>query len=65
MIEPRYQSLKILGFGSSKSTNEPLEAEIIVVRSYIELEQRSNEVVFLKLIKYWNKTGTYFRFLVK
>lgn len=44
MIEPRYQALKILGYGSSVPTKEPILAEIIVVRDYAELEQRSNEV---------------------
>lgn len=44
MIEPRYQRLKILGFGSSNPSNEPIEAEIIVVRNFTELEQRSSEV---------------------
>jgi len=50
MIEPRYQPLKILGFGSSNSTAEPIEAEIIVVRNYEELQQRSNEVILLEII---------------
>lgn len=46
MIEPRHQPLKILGFGSTQPTKELIEAEIIVVRNYDELEQRSNEVRF-------------------
>lgn len=44
MIEPRSQTLKILGYGSTVPTTEPIEAEIIVVRSYTELEERSDEV---------------------
>lgn len=44
MIEPRYQSLSILGYGRTVSTSGPIEAEIIVVRDYDELEQRSSEV---------------------
>lgn len=44
MIEPRYQSLSILGYGKSYPTPGPIEAEIIVVRDYDELEERSAEV---------------------
>lgn len=44
MLEPRYEKLKILGYGRSVSTPGPIEAEIIVVRDYDELEQRSAEV---------------------
>lgn len=66
MLEPRYEPLKILGFGSSSSTTEPIEAEIIVVTNYAELEQRSNEVYLLGLNKYCDITGRlYFRFPVK
>ncbi|KAJ6627061.1 Carboxypeptidase Q [Pseudolycoriella hygida] len=43
MIEPRYQKLTILGYGGSVSTPGPIEAEIIVVKDYDELEQRSSE----------------------
>lgn len=44
MIEPRYQQFSILGYGGSYPTPGPIEAEIIVVRDYNELEQRSSEV---------------------
>ena len=44
MLEPRYQSLSISGYGKSVGTSAPIEAEIIVVRDYEELEQRSTEV---------------------
>lgn len=44
MIEPRYQKLSILGYGRSVSTPGSIDAEIIVVRDYDELERRSAEV---------------------
>lgn len=44
MIEPRYQSLSILGYGGSIATVNPIEAEIIVVRDYNELAERASEV---------------------
>lgn len=44
MLEPRYQSLSISGYGKSVGTAGPIEAEIIVVKDFDELEQRSSEV---------------------
>lgn len=44
MIQPRHQPLSILGYGKSVGTTQPIEAEIIVVKDYAELEQRSAEV---------------------
>lgn len=44
MIEPRYQSLSILGYGGSNGTPGPIEAEIIVVRDYNELEELAAQV---------------------
>lgn len=44
MIEPRYQKMSILGYGGSVATLGIIEAEIIVVRDYAELEERSDEV---------------------
>ncbi|KAJ6646191.1 Carboxypeptidase Q, partial [Pseudolycoriella hygida] len=44
MLAPRYQKLGILGYGKSVGTPGPIEAEIVVVRDFDELEQRSSEV---------------------
>lgn len=44
MIEPRYQSLSILGYGTSIGTPGSIEAEVIVVRDYNELEEQASQV---------------------
>ena len=49
IISPRKQDLPVMALGSSISTNGTLEADVIVVRSFEELEQRSSEVGHLIL----------------
>ncbi|KAG4068089.1 hypothetical protein HA402_001514 [Bradysia odoriphaga] len=66
MLQPRYQSLSILGYGKSVGTQQPIEAEIIVVKDYAELEQRSAEVPG-KIVVYDHKyinygTSTMYRY---
>lgn len=53
MIQPRYQSLSILGYGGSVGTPGSIEAEIIVVRDYAELEARSSEVHIKNCSEVW------------
>lgn len=45
MVKPRHQALSILGLGYSVGTrNRTLQAPVIVVRDFAELERRSAEV---------------------
>lgn len=65
MLLPRYQSLSILGFGKSVGTRQPIEAEIIVVRDFDELEQRSAEVCGCeKYVSRTDEAKLSFRFIV-
>lgn len=50
MLEPRYQALSILGYGKSVGTAQTIQAEIVVVKDYTELEQRASEVREYKCI---------------
>ena len=45
MVKPRHKKLNILGLGYSVGTNnQTLQAPIIVVRTFDELERRASEV---------------------
>ncbi len=44
MLEPRYQSLSVLGYSKSVPTPGSIEAEVVVVKDFDELISRSSEV---------------------
>ena len=44
MIKPRNQKLALMSLGSSIGTNGSLQAEVIVVKDFDELDQKADEV---------------------
>ena len=48
MLEPRYHNLPMLGLGYSVGTGpNGIKADVVVVKSFDELEKRASEVFFL------------------